>query len=202
MAGGKGSRLGLAVEKPLLRVGERPMVAHVIDALKRCPSIRKVCVAVSPHTPGTKAYALSFDAVSVIETPGLDYHSDMRYAIKAIGEGRFVVVSADLPLLKPRTIECVVNAYRARRKPSLAAIAPLRSFQEMGLSPTCTIEVGRRKYVPCGINVIDGKAIDMPYIDESYFVVDDPAACINVNNLLELSVAEKMINYRTDKPSC
>ena len=34
MAGGKGKRMGLPVEKPLLRVGGKPVVELVVDALR------------------------------------------------------------------------------------------------------------------------------------------------------------------------
>lgn len=201
MAGGKGSRLNAAVEKPMMSIGKKPMVAYVIDALKNSPSICKVYIAVSPHTPETKSYALSIDTISVIDTPGLDYHNDMRCAIKTIGGGCFVVVSADLPLLKTGTIEEVIGAYKAQGKPSLTVVAPLRLFEEMDLDPTWTLEIGGEKFVPCGINILDGAAIDEPYIDEAYFVSDDPSVCINVNTLHDLSIAEKLINDRTDKPS-
>ncbi|MDI9609155.1 MAG: NTP transferase domain-containing protein [Candidatus Verstraetearchaeota archaeon] len=201
MAGGKGSRLNAAVEKPLMGIGKKPMVAYVIDALRKSSSICEIYVAVSPHTPETKSYALSIGAISVIDTPGLDYHNDMRCAIKRIGGGHFVVVSADLPLLKPETIEEAIMAYKAQRRPSLTVVAPLRFFEEMGLDPTWILEIGEKKFVPCGINILDGAAIDEPYIDETFFVAHDPSICINVNTLHDLSIAEKLINYRTDKPS-
>lgn len=201
MAGGKGTRLSAAAEKPMLRVGKTPMVGRVISALKGSPSVCRVYVAVSPHTPETKCYALSLSTISVIDTPGLDYHSDMRHAVRAVGEGRFVVVSADLPLLTHETIEAVLRAYEERGKPSLTVVAPLRLFEKMGLDPTWVLEIGGVKFVPCGINVVDGAAIEEPYIDESYFVIDDPSLCVNVNTLHDLSVAEKLINNRTDKPS-
>jgi molybdopterin-guanine dinucleotide biosynthesis protein A len=35
LAGGRGSRMGAATEKPLLRLGDRPLIAHVLD---RVPS--------------------------------------------------------------------------------------------------------------------------------------------------------------------
>ncbi|MEJ5292844.1 MAG: NTP transferase domain-containing protein [Candidatus Methanosuratincola sp.] len=201
MAGGKGSRLNASVEKPMLCVGKTPMVVRVINSLRRSPSICKVYVTVSQHTPKTKSHVLSLKGTSVIDTPGLEYHADMRYAIKELGGGCFVVVSADLPLLAPRTIEAVVRAYKARGKPSLAVVAPLQLFAEMGLNPTWVLEIGGEKFVPCGINVVDGTAIDEPYIEESFFVADDPSVCVNVNTLHDLSIAEKLINTRTDKPS-
>ncbi len=71
----------------------------------------------------------------------------------------------------------------------------------MALTPTCIIEIGDAKFVPCGINIIDGMLIDEAYIEESFLVMEDPSLCINVNTLCDLSIAEKFINIRTDKPS-
>uniref|UniRef100_A0A7J3UY04 MobA-like NTP transferase domain-containing protein n=1 Tax=Candidatus Methanosuratincola petrocarbonis (ex Vanwonterghem et al. 2016) TaxID=1867261 RepID=A0A7J3UY04_9CREN len=201
MAGGRGSRLSADVEKPMLSVGKMPMIMRVVSALNRSPSICKAYVAVSPHTPETKRYVLSLAAASVVDTPGFDYHDDMRYAIKKLGNGCFVVVSADLPLLKPGTIEAATAAYNARGKPSLTVVSPLRLFEELGLDPTWVLEIGGEKFVPCGINILDGALIDEPYMEESYFVVDDPSACVNVNTMHDLSVAERLINNRKDNPS-
>ncbi|MEM4721852.1 MAG: NTP transferase domain-containing protein [Candidatus Methanomethylicaceae archaeon] len=193
MAGGRGTRLGGVVEKPLLCINKKPMIMYVIEALKRAPSVSNIYVAVSPHTPRTKNFVLSTGAVSVIDTPGLGYHNDMRLAIKKVGVGCFLVVSADLPMLNSRIIEEVVSAYGRIGKPSLTVIAPLRLFEKIGLSPSWTLDLGGVKFVPCGINLVEGAEIDEPYIEEGYFVVEDPSVCVNVNTFHDLSIAERLI---------
>ncbi len=53
MAGGKATRMETSIEKPLLRVGDKPMIHHVIDALKKAESVDRIIVAVTPATRDT-----------------------------------------------------------------------------------------------------------------------------------------------------
>ncbi|MDI9644337.1 MAG: NTP transferase domain-containing protein [Candidatus Verstraetearchaeota archaeon] len=201
MAGGRGCRMALRTEKPMLLVGGVPMVRRVVDALRGAPSISKVCAAVSPYTPETKKYLNSLGNVIIIDTPGLGYHDDMRFAVKEMGMECFLTVSADLPLLSPRVVESVALAYKRVGKPSLVVAAPLRLFSELGLLPTYVIERDGERFVPCGINVIDGREIDKPYIEEGICIIDDPSVCMNVNTVSDLRAAESYLRIRMDKPS-
>jgi adenosylcobinamide-phosphate guanylyltransferase len=76
MAGGKGTRMALSEEKPLLQVGGKPVIEHVITALKNAKKVSSIVVAVSDYTPKTAKLMLKFP-VSVIKTPGKEYVSDM-----------------------------------------------------------------------------------------------------------------------------
>ena len=42
MAGGRGSRMKLRFEKPLLDVGGKPMIEHIVDALKNAEEVDNV----------------------------------------------------------------------------------------------------------------------------------------------------------------
>jgi adenosylcobinamide-phosphate guanylyltransferase len=53
MAGGKGTRLALAVEKPLLQVGGKPVVDLVLDVLCGAKLVDSVVVAVRRTPPKT-----------------------------------------------------------------------------------------------------------------------------------------------------
>lgn len=200
MAGGKGIRLGLD-EKPLVPLAGIPMIKRVITALQGAPSVSGVFVAVSKNTPRTKAYALSLKGVDVIETPGEGYHHDLKFAIKRLGRGPFVVVPADLPLLSPEIVERVIAAYLndEERTPALTTFAPLELFESLRLNPTSIIEIEGKRLVPCGINVIDGSMIDEPYIRDRICLIDDPRACLNINTAEDLERTEKFL--RMDNPS-
>lgn len=198
MAGGRSVRLGLD-EKPLVPVGGIPMIKRVVTALQGATSVSAVFVAVSRHTPRTKAYAASLGGVGVVETPGEGYHSDLKFAIKRLGRGPFFVVPADLPLLSSEIVERVIAAYQVERSPALTTLAPLELFEALRLNPTSIIEVGGKRLVPCGINIIDGSMIDEPYIKEKVYLLDDPRACLNVNTIEDLERAKNFL--RMDKPS-
>lgn len=51
MAGGKGSRMRLAEEKPLIKVCGKPVIQYVIAALCKAKSIDSIVVATTKCTP-------------------------------------------------------------------------------------------------------------------------------------------------------
>ncbi len=69
MAGGKGTRLKLDTEKPLLQIGETAVVELVLAALKNAKKVDDIVVAVSRNTPKTAEY-LKHLPIKTIETPG------------------------------------------------------------------------------------------------------------------------------------
>jgi len=193
MAGGKGTRVQSCIEKPLLPVDGVPMIKRVINALNQSLSVYKIFVAVSPQSPKTKEFLLNLDHVLIIQTPGLGYHEDLKYAIKKIGEASFLVVSADLPLLSSKIVERIIAEFLERKKPSLTVMAPLTSFLKYNVSPTFVIEKDGKKLVPCGINLIDGGMIDESYIEESIFIINDPLPFINVNTQEDLIIVHNLL---------
>ena len=78
MAGGKGSRMKIQGEKLLLEY-KKPIVLHVIDALKNSQCFSKIVAATSPNSPNT-ARILS-EHVQVISTKGNDYVSDLKFVL-------------------------------------------------------------------------------------------------------------------------
>ncbi len=190
MAGGRGSRLGMDLEKPLLKIRGVPLIMRVLSALEASPSVGDIHVAVSRRTPRTKAHLLSA-GYCILDTPGIGYHEDMRRSVKELGGGRFLVVSADLPALVPRIIDEVAIAYAKAGKPSLTVVAPVGLFLERGIKPTYTMVVSGEEVVPAGINVIDGSRIDDGYIDEAFLVMRDPRVCININTADDLAAVER-----------
>ncbi|MDR1819365.1 MAG: NTP transferase domain-containing protein [Methanobrevibacter sp.] len=67
MAGGRGTRLKVDVEKPLLRFQDKALIDHVIQTLFNSKYIDEVVVAVSPNTPKTREYLLD------------EYNTDFNY---------------------------------------------------------------------------------------------------------------------------
>jgi adenosylcobinamide-phosphate guanylyltransferase len=196
MAGGKGERLNIDVEKPLLVVGRKPMIRRVIEALLASPSVSKVVVAASPNTLKTREYVSAIKGVELLETSGNDYHEDMKDAICQIGAGHFLVVSADLPLLLPEVVEKIIRRYFEKKKPALTVVVPLDKLSSYGISATYVMRIGGADYVPCGINIIDGSKINQNYIDEDFYISNDPEIFINVNTLQDSLIAEGIIRSR------
>ena len=198
MAGGRGSRLNLGIEKPMLRLNGVPMIDFVLSALEGASSIGEVYVAVSDHTPATAHHLTTSARTRVIKTAGTGYHEDLAQAVRSIGPFKCLTVSADLPALKPCDIDFVVMEYAARRKPSLSVVAPAEELRARGIEPFSTLRLNGEDVVPCGINVIDGSMIGERYIEETMLVVHSPRFFVNVNTVRDLDLLRIIegVNFR------
>lgn len=191
MAGGKGTRMKLKEEKSLLSVGGRPMIEHVLSALKNAKKVDEVIVTVSKHTPKTARMAKGF-SVKVLETPGRDYISDMQYAIKKLNIDTVLTISADLPLVSSEVIDEVIEHYKRCSKPALAVMVPAETRESLGLKADYVFEEKGKRLVPAGINVIDGKRIDETELEEETLVIDMEETAVNVNTLEDLEIAQRL----------
>ena len=188
MAGGRGTRMGGSEEKPLVKIRSKPMIDYVLDALKNATGIDRIIVTVGKHTPQTarRAEELSFET---FETLGLDFVSDMRQAIKELGLGEVLVISADIPLVSSEFIEDVLRTYEACGKPCLSVMVTEESYGKMGLKPSPAIS----RLIPAGINVIDGEKIDEPELEQENFITTAAEVALNVNTPEDLRKAEFLL---------
>ncbi|MCS6767278.1 MAG: NTP transferase domain-containing protein [Candidatus Nitrosocaldus sp.] len=100
MAGGKGSRLAMDEEKPLVRVNGRPMISYVMDALLHSKCFDGIVVAVSRNTQRTKGYILDGYAaracntlttatngcrIWLVDTPASGYVEDLNSLLLYMG---------------------------------------------------------------------------------------------------------------------
>ncbi|MGE5637216.1 MAG: NTP transferase domain-containing protein, partial [Chloroflexota bacterium] len=110
MAGGKGKRMEVCEEKPLLKVGAKPVIEHVLTALLNAKRVSRVVVAVSRSTSKTANFVRKFP-VTVVETPGEGYIQDMQFVIKKLGLNIVLAVVSDLPLITGVIIDDVLKQY-------------------------------------------------------------------------------------------
>ena len=171
MAGGKGTRMTLSEEKPLLKIGGKTVIEHVLAALKNSEKVKSIVVAVSDYTPKTAKFMAGFP-VKVIKTPGKEYVSDMGCAVKKLKLQTVLAIAADLPLITGETIDGIVERYEQCGKPALTVVVSMETKEKLGLGGEYAFEVENRLVVPAGINVIDGRRIDEEELDEEICVVD------------------------------
>jgi adenosylcobinamide-phosphate guanylyltransferase len=190
MAGGKATRMKSTTEKPLLEIGGRPMIERVVGALRQSKMVDRIVVAVSENTPLTarKATELSVD---ILLTPGEDYVCDMRYAIRKLGPCDVLTVAADMPFVTTEIVNRAVEKYMSSGKPSLAVMAPVDVYRKVGSKPEYVFEIDGRRLVPIGLNIIDGRRIDEPELDQALLVTGLEESAINVNTLWELERARE-----------
>jgi adenosylcobinamide-phosphate guanylyltransferase len=177
MCGGKGTRLGPRVEKPLFEVGGVAMIDRVLAALDGS-RVGSVYAVVSPHAPATREHLADRP---YIDAPGEGYVADLEFAL---AEGRVetpvLTVAADLPLLDPGIVNTVLGVYEAG---SIAVCVPASLKRDLGVSVDTTFERDGRELVPTGVNAVgDGR-------DETY-VTEDHRLAVNVNRTRDAAVAE------------
>jgi len=179
MAGGRGTRLATDREKPLYRVGGRPMIDRVIDALEES-ALEGITVATTAETPETHTHV----DVPTIETAGEGYVADLD---KALAGDRLdqpvLTVAADLPLLTGALVDRVLDTHDAG---SLTVAVPADLKRDLGVSVDTTFDHGGRALAPTGVNVVgDGPSATL--------VERDPRLAINVNRPADAVVANERL---------
>ena len=190
MAGGKATRMGGNVEKPMLQVAGKSMLQHVIDALKPVHSINRIVVAASSNTPNTTVEASEL-GVETLTTPGDGFEEDMRFAIRKLGLEVVLVVSADLPLITSVIVREAIQLYHSSGKPALAVMAKVENYERLGVKPQYVFEVDGQQLSAVGINLVDGRRIGEKELDQEVLIVDSQDVILNVNNSEELELARK-----------
>lgn len=199
MAGGKGTRMRIAEEKPLIKVCGKPVIEYVLAALKNAKKIDSIVVAVSTCTPKTAQFLSAFP-VKVIETPGKDYVSDMGYAAQKLKLGVFLAIAADLPLVTGEAVDAIVSRYEVCGKPALTVAVPIETKTKLGMCIEYSFKMDDRDVVPVGINVIDGhKRYGDEWLDQDICLLNLEELAVNINTVSELQLAESLLSKQSKK---
>lgn len=169
LAGGKSTRMG--EEKPVLKVGGKPMLLRVYN---EASAIEEIIVAISRNTPKTRELCLR-EGVPFVETPGRGYVEDVQWLLREFGP--FVSVSADLPFVKASDISSIAKAFDGRT--SLTGVLPLEKVPRDLRPPTY------RGYAIVGLNAVGSEG-------EKFFKLSNPLLALNVNTPEELKLANRI----------
>jgi adenosylcobinamide-phosphate guanylyltransferase len=182
-----------SVEKPLIDICGKPVIAYVLDALMCAKLVDNVYVAVTERSPCTAKYVEGLRLASVV-TPGRDYVSDMGFAAHVLELGKFLAIAADLPLVTGEIIDVIVSRYECCGKPALTVAVPVETKKGLGMSVEYSFKMGERDVVPTGINVIDGaKRYGDEWLDQDIFLFDKVELAVNVNTPQELQIAKNLL---------
>jgi len=193
MAGGRGRRLKAKVEKPLLDLCGKPLICWVLDALKKSLHIGSIVVVTSIYTPETSKVVgrLGF---KVLEAPGKGYLADIHYAVKKLRlKGPVMVTSADLPLLKSKTVSLIIEHFMESGKPALSVMVPLSRCTKLGFNPDLTLNINGKTVVPAGINILTAEMIDLEEIPEEKLILELEELAVNINTMEDLKNAERAL---------
>lgn len=191
MAGGKGTRMGFCgVEKSMIEVGGVCTIERVIKALKSAKNIDKILVSVSPNTPNTEKRMREID-IDTINTSGDDYVKDLHSAFRILDGEYILTCPADIPLLRPSTIDTFVNYFSNNPNDSMTAIIEEIAVINTGIKPSYSFEIGGMKWVLSGMNIMDRKkTLSGKILDYSYFMTNLVDLAINMNTQQEMYIAK------------
>lgn len=192
MAGGKGTRMDIDCEKPLIKVNNKTMISHVIEALLNSEYVDKILVAVSPNTPLTKQYLEKFP-VTVIQTLGIGYIEDLSEVLSnrdyVEKDEVIMTIVADLPFVTGEQLDDVFKHYFERKKPAMCVSVPECLFKEYGISPTLVFD----GLVPTGVNLLLANNDEQ---DQTIYESSNVELAFNINTLNDLDLSEHYITIR------
>ncbi len=194
MAGGRGSRMKLPIEKPLLEINGKKLIEYVLDALEKSNNIDNIHIAVSANGPETGKW-LTYRSrdFNIINTPGSGYVSDMVDAVKSAGiNGPVLMVMADLPLISSELIDEVITKYHTIPQPALSVYNLLSVCRSKGLRPDTVFNKNGQLIVPSGLNILDADKINEEQEDYNY-ILDNHRLAVNVNTIEDLEICSRLI---------
>jgi len=184
-------------EKPLSLLKGKPLIDYIITALMDSPRIGHIYVSVTLRTPKTGRYIenryRSEDRISTIITPGAGYHEDTRHAAeKLMLFHPFLIISSDIPLVTPATIDNIIGKYEASGMEALS-VRLYRSCVPPEIRIGTVLTDHGIESVPAAVNIIDGRYMDR-YQQEHVYIVDDRLLAVNINYLQDLSACERLMS--------
>jgi adenosylcobinamide-phosphate guanylyltransferase len=178
MAGGKGTRMDISNEKLLLEY-KKPVIFHVIDALKNSHCFSQVIVATSPNSPDTK-HVLEQNRIETLSTPGNGYVNDLNFLLQKMS-GSVFVTSGDLPLLDEEIIQIMTEKFNSKNVWTSFLVSK-KFLNSLGLESNLLINSGDIDCVHTGISIINADKIqNLDPIKENYIILDDKRISFNLN---------------------
>jgi adenosylcobinamide-phosphate guanylyltransferase len=194
MAGGKGSRMGLPTEKPLLPFLGKPLIDWVVDAILDAKKVSEFYVVTSSNTPKTEKHCQS-KSWKIVHTDANGYHNDLKQAVSMLGlTGPVLTMPSDVPAITGSALDKVVSAFEVCGNDFLAVFVPIKARQDLGLSISSTDEYKGVWYAVSGVNVINGAKIQGEgKIVTSAIITEETEVLLNINTTKDLEIAEKII---------
>jgi len=194
MAGGKGKRMGLPVEKPLLPFLGKPLIDWVAEAVESTTKVSEFYVVTSGNTPETEKHCKT-KGWKILHTDAKGYHDDLKQAVHdADLTGAILTIPADVPAVTGKFLDKVISAFEVSGKDFLAVFVPIEKRERLGLSISSTDEYKGVWYAVSGVNIINGAKIqEKGKVETSAIITEEIEVLLNVNTLKDLEVAEKMM---------
>ncbi|MCD7781474.1 MAG: NTP transferase domain-containing protein, partial [Methanosphaera sp.] len=189
MAGGKGTRMHMDYEKPMIKVNDKPMIGYVIEALLESKYIDKILVAISTNTTHTREYVRKYP-VTIVDTKAKGYLEDLSDILSnrdILDEDEVVMtIVADLPFIRSEQIDDVLNHYYDNDKPAMCVSVPEELFKKYNIKPTLVYE----GLVPSGVNIVLANNNEQ---DQLIYVSTNVELAFNINTLDDLTLSKEYV---------
>ena len=188
LCGGRGTRLSVEGEKPLLEIGGVPMIDRVLGALAES-TVEEVYAVGAVHLQERYGDGKSSSrpeamggapAVEYLQAAGEGYVADLTTALERV-DPPVLTVAADLPLLAGDAIDTVLSAYDGG---SMTVCVPTEQKRALGVTVDSTSEYDGTTVTPTGVNVVGDPE------PETIFMTTDTRFAVNVNRSRDAWVAE------------
>ena len=181
MAGGKGTRMNISNEKLLLEY-KKPVIFHVIDALKNSHCFSQVIVATSPNSPDTK-HILEQNRIETLSTPGNGYVNDLNFLLQKMS-GSVFVTSGDLPLLDEKIIQVITEKFNSENVWTSFLVSK-KFLNSLGLESSLLVNSDNIECTYTGISIINVNKLELGNwpspVKENYIILDDKRIAFNLN---------------------
>ena len=178
MCGGKGTRMGSAGEKLLLKY-KSSIIEHVISALDGSGCFSGIFCATSPNAPQTAEFVRKI-GIQTVETKGNGYAEDLGEALSTLS-GSVFVVSGDLALLDSEIVREIVGKCE-EGKPWTSVLVSKKFSDMVGAKAEYLVRYGGQECAYTGISIVNAKGMKgMGLVPESYMLIDDKRLAINLN---------------------
>lgn len=194
MAGGKGIRMGLPTEKPLLPLLGKPLVEWVAEAVTSAQNVSEFLVVTSSNTPETEKYCQN-KGWRVLRTDAKGYHNDLKQAARLAGlMGPILTIPADSPAVTSEFLDKIVSQFEACGKDFYAVFVPISAREALGLSIDSTDEYKGEWYAVSGVNIVNGAKIQGEgKIETSALITKEVEVLLNINTLKDLEISERIM---------
>ena len=194
MAGGKGRRMGLPIEKPLLPFLGKPLIDWVAEAVKSAVKVSEFYVVTSGNTPETEKHCKS-KGWKILHTNAKGYHDDLKQAVHDAGlTGAILTMPADVPAVTGKFLDKVISAFEVSGKDFLAVFVPIERRERLGLSISSKDVYKGAWYAVSGVNIVNGAKIqEEGKTETSAILTEEVEVLLNINTLKDLEVSEKIM---------
>ena len=198
MCGGKGTRMASSMEKSLVKLGSKTLIERVLDALVEYRYFESIIAMPSLNTPATSTFLYTHEyytsgKIKVLEGRGVNYSLDLSYALSKVKPAVVFVVSADLPLLNPLLIHRIITCYLPYF-PCTSVILETGFVGSLGILPSSVLNIGAKEYCHSGIIIINSSRCKInSELEENYLILNEKEIAININTVVELKTAERLL---------